>query len=142
MADATTSTTLRFATLHPGWVLVGALFVTPPLGASFAAYNHVRHQVWGRAFAAIVLAAAAVVLGGAAPLVLSAKVGFGVALGLHFAVSGVLFWEQVQFRRSNPRGAPVPWIWPVAVGVAAWAALRALPAVVWVITGDPAVRPY
>lgn len=130
------------ATLHPGWILIGGLFVTPLLGAVFSAYNHARHRSWIGAFGAIALAAAAGVFSGTAIAAFNPQVGYGVALALHFATVGALFWEQVVFRRAHLPERHVHWVWPVFVAVVVWLLIRAFPAVVWIITGDPALRPF
>lgn len=132
----------RPATLHPGWILLGGLFVTPLLGAAFSAYNHARYRSWVGAFAAIALAVAGGLLSGTAIAALGPQVGYGVALALHFATVGGLFWEQILFRRAHLPERHVRWVWPVFVGFLVWLVVRAFPAVVWIITGDPALRPF
>jgi hypothetical protein len=130
------------AVVHVAWVLLGGLFVSPLLAASFAAYNHARHRSWVAAFGALALAIAASIATGTAVAALPPTLAYGAVLLFHFGAVGALVGEQIAFRRKLSVARHVHWAAPALIAALSWLLVRALPGVVWIFTGDPALRPF
>lgn len=129
--------------LHgPGLIAACTFLFSPVVGGAIAAVNHWRCGDSRRALGVVVLGIGLLGLATVLGAVLPDSVARAAGIGLSVGAAMVLYQDALQLRSRFPTAPSASPLWPIAGGVGFMVLLVALPVVAWIVTGDPALRPF